>query len=706
MKRNIININNYKYLLEYYDANTDMIDNQYLSEFVMLRNYNILNNLVHDNDIYLIEKKYFDDLIKRLKNKEESKYVVFPVTGSKINSYSSDYIKFNDNFNLANNESIYEGDKYGKDVYELFQIKNNTLVNAKIKCDKIRLYHPVTKRSLNAVIDISNYINNIHFHYLCMPINELATNSETEIKLNNESYSEFIEVYFPNMDDLFKYENETYNIFYKEDFNIIASTRNEKFINSLMSNSDELEHYENNDYSSAQIVPFNLFIQPYRIIEEYSANSKFNYDEDLSNDQKIFVKLYLKNNLSINNNYLTNTINIILYPYDEIDSQTKLYVLDSNLSQGYISISNKFKFSIMSRLGFSEGIISVVSLFEYPNKSYFYSLYKDDKTTSPIKEAYKYYNNIDDKYYHMFINEDVEKELRDIDAVDKISSDIIQTVKEVANVNYEDKTELLNIWKRIMKETIIQEYEEEFGTTVQFLGFKIEIATDNLFKHIIYTKNVRINFNDIDDFAFKLNNIFEKWEQKPEELIIRIIFYDRILGIEIKSNLVIITKEWFKYLINEPNIYRLTNLSLKNASKNNDDNMITIDLDNENTNINFINSIKCIVHKDNNEGSIIPNRSQNQKIIFKPIFYQVKDAQNIKIRQSLTQNIGINLSEYMTKVESFKLSIENNEYIEIGRNDIIVIFRVNSNDLENTSGVYNIFDDESNYITSGNWTIV
>ena len=705
MKRSILNINEYKYLIEYYDVNTDLIDNQYMAEFVMLRNYNIMNNLVHDNDIYLIEKKYFNEYINELKSTNSfSDVISFPVTDAKINSFSNNYVKFNDNFNLPNNESLFIDGKYGKDVYELFQIKHNTLVSAQIKCDKIRLYHPITKRNLTAILDISNYVNNIHIHYLCKPINNLITNSETEIKINNECYSEFIEFYFPNMQDLFKVDElGNYNIFYKEDFNIVASTRNEKFINSIMSNSSDIEHYEDNEYSDAQIVPFNLFIQPYRIIEEYAADSKFNYDNDLSNDEKIFVKLYLKSNMSINDNYLTNTLNIVLYPYSEIDEQTNLYILDSNLNQGYSSIHNEFKFSLMSRLGFSEGIISLVSFFNYPNKSYFYSLYKDDETTSPIKEAYKYYNNVDDKYYNLFINEDVLKEIEEIDAVDTISDDIIQTVKEVTNVNYEDKTELLNVWKQIMKETIVKEYEEEFGTTTQFLGFKIEIASDQYFKHIIYETNVRVNFNDIDDFAFKLNNIFEKWEHKPEQLLIRTTFYDHVLGIEIKSNLVIITKEWFKYLINDPKVYRLTTLSILNKETNNKDIMKVIDLNND-TNINFINSIKCIVHKESNEIPII-NKNNNQKIIFKPIFYKVKDLQNITLRPALNQKIGINLSEYMSKVDVFKIIIDNNEYIEIGRNDIFVIFEINSNYLDNVEGIYNITDGEGTYISSGNWSI-
>jgi hypothetical protein len=713
MQRSVININEYRYLIEYYDANTDMKNNQYMSEFVILRNYNIVNNLIHDNDIYFIEKQYLNEYIDELRNNDGlyGDSIVFPVTSSVINSYSNSYVKFNDNINLKSKENIYkitydsndnEILEYGSDIYELYGIENKKLIkNKKIKCDKIRIYHPMIKKNLNAIIDISNYINNIHFHYICRPINKYLTNSETEIHFNNTIYSEFVEIYFPNMNDLFGLDKGgNYNVYYNEDFNIVASTLNENFINSILSNSEDLEHFENEIDEHIQYVPLNLMLQPYRIVEEYAAESQFNYDNNLSNDEKIFVKLFLKNNTSISNNYLTNTLNIIIYPYSDVDKQTNLYILDQNLSQGYSSINNETKFKLMGRLGFSNGIISVVTMFDYPGRSYFYSRYKDDSTTSPIKEAYKYYNNVDDKYYNLFINEEVLKELEDIDAVDSISDDIIQTVKEVANVNYDDKDELLKVWKKIMKESIIEEYEEEFGSPTQFLGFKIDIYTDMNYKHNIYSKNVRINFDDIDDFSFKLNGIFSKWEEKPEKLIVRTAFYDRVLGIELRSNIVIITKEWFKYLINNSPVYRLSNLSNINKDIKND--MTVIDL--ENNNVNFINSIKCIVRKDEYNKVNSPRRL-DQKIIFKPIFYKVKDLQNISLRAGTTQNIGINLSEYMTKVETFKLLINNVEYIESGRNDIYVIFKINSNNLEETSGTYDITNEEDQYISSGKWTI-
>ena len=706
MNRNIVNIGIYKYLVEHYDINVDLKDNQYYSEFVMLRNFTIINDIIYDNDIYIIDKNHLSGYIDEINKSELGQSVAFPITNSKVNNYSPSFLKFNENYNTYSlltgniNSALYDSNKFGSDVYEIYEIKNKKLYPKKIKCNKFRIYHPNIKNNINMIIDICSYINGIHFHFLCRPIDTYTSNSETEIKYNNETYSEFIDVYYPSLYDLFKVNDDgTYNSFYREDFNIVASTRNEKFINSILSNSKDLEHSEM--IGDAQIVPLNLLIQPYRIVEEYAADSVFNYDDNLANDEKIFVKLYLKSNYDTNSNYLSNAVTLRMYPYLYIDEKTNIYIGNSELLPASLTINEEFRFNIMSRLGFSDGIISVVSLFEYPNKSYFYNMYKDDPTTSPIKEAYKYYNNVNDEMYKMFVNEEIEQELADIENVDTLTAEMRQTTKEVANANYVDDNELLRLWKDIMKATIIKEYEEEFGVPGNFLGFKIEIATDTYFKHIIYTKNIRVNFNDIDDFAFKLNGIFNKWENKPEKLIVRCAFYDKIIGVEIKSNLIIITKEWFKYLINDVNIYRLTELSNKNKENENIETMNIIDL--KNNNVNFINTIKCIVNKKS-ESSMIRSENNPQQIIFKPIFYKVNNLQNISIRDGVKQNIGINLSEYMTKVETFKLIISGREIIEYGRNDLFVIFNIDANDLNENNGKYNITNEEGTYISSGNWT--
>lgn len=767
MTQNIVNIGAYKYLIESFDCNVDTLDSQYYAEFVMLRNFNIMNNIIYDTDIYIIERKYFNEYVNELieSGNDFGETLAFPITNLKVNSYSNSYKKFNDIFNIYSNgninDALYTIDpitnevELSNNVYELYNIKlvngEKKLVNASIKCNKLKIYHPLTKNNLDYLVDICNYINGINFHYLCKPVKNYKVKTETEIKFNNETYSEYVEIYYPNVDELFKVDNDgNYVLYYKEDYNIVASTQNEQFINSIMSNSSDIEHseyLEDDSQTNVQIVPLNLLIQPYRIIEEYAADSAFNYNDTVADDEKVFAKLYLKNNAANLNNYSSN-INVILYPFIEVDEQTNIY-LKLPLNPGYLHTYNESKFKLMSRTGFSDGIISIVTLFDYPNKSYFYNKAKEINNdtsngykTSPIKEAWKYYNNIDDHYYNLFINEEIEQELKDIDAVDSISPEIIQTVKEVSNYNSSNNDEILKVWKQIMKNTILKEYEEDFNTPANFLGFKIQIATDMGFKHVIYDRNIRINFNDIDDFSFKLNGIFKGWHEKPEQLLCKINFYDRLLGIELTSNLVIITKEWFKYLVNDNSyVHRLSDLSFinkegdninmevvnlnlhndidkLNALKRELSNSLTDsqqakvdeiieDLQNEvNTKkVNFINSVKCIVDKKSSGEVDLSKQTYNQKIIFKPIFYKVKDLQNISLRANISQNIGINLSDYLSKIGTFKIVIENTEYVEVGRNNIFVIFNINTNNIKEQSGSYNLIDNNGNYISSGNWSI-
>ena len=67
MKRNVVNIGEHRFLIEHYDADTDLGNVQYYAEFVMLRNFSIINNIANDTDIYIIEKSFFNEYIKELK---------------------------------------------------------------------------------------------------------------------------------------------------------------------------------------------------------------------------------------------------------------------------------------------------------------------------------------------------------------------------------------------------------------------------------------------------------------------------------------------------------------------------------------------------------------------------------------------------------------------------------------------------------------
>ena len=60
----------------------------------------------------------------------------------------------------------------------------------------------------------------------------------------------------------------------------------------------------------------------------------------------------------------------------------------------------------------------------------------------------------------------------------------------------------------------------------------------------------------------------------------------------------------------------------------------------------------------------------------------------------------------MTKVNTFYIVIDNVKFIEIGRNDIYVIFNIQCNKLKNKFGSYYVTNEEDEYISSGNWSII
>ena len=121
----------------------------------------------------------------------------------------------------------------------------------------------------------------------------------------------------------------------------------------------------------------------------------------------------------------------------------------------------------------------------------------------------------------------------------------------------------------------------------------------------------------------------------------------------------------------------------------------------------MIDKINCVIVDDTNNSQIDTtiSSSTNKQIIYKPIFYRVQDLQNVKIRQGVTQNIAINLGEYMSKVNLFILNIDGTSIKESSRNDIYVIFNINASLINNESGLYNILDENFEYISSGNYIL-
>ena len=764
MIKQYLNVSNYKYCAEFIPYEEQGV-NKYSAQFVMLRNFKLLNDIAVDDNIYFIEKKLFNKYQNVLSKKLENNILVFPTNTSGM-SYSQFYNIFNDTFiddDLLKNLSVYN-------IYKK-EIKNDKYIFTEkfIKCNAIRIYHPHTCHDHNLIIHIENIINNIHVHYICNTYNNFNNNSITEFRYDNNIYSEFITCYIPDIKDLFDrifingtngtYDYETY---FKENLNIIndVSPKNKIFINNtiiLLDNDNNKidlinDNYENN--IRYQYVPLALLTQPFAIEQD--------------NGKKEFKKLYFKYSFNIENNYITAPINLSLFPYSYIDDYSKIYVLNTLLSPGYCTFSDDYKFSLAASCDFGDnGVISIVTEFNYPEKDSFWTKNQITAKTA-FADAYCFYNNITNKKIYditgLELVETYKNELDEIRNLTSITDEQIKNIlKDNPSLKYEnnlsktylsEKEYYLEQLKQKRFESFIEEYKEEYGVDIDFFGFAITIASDKKLKNVIYKHEYSllkefksIILNDTNNelltgdiiktllktgkFYFNINQLFTDWAQMPDNIICQVSFKDRFIGVEINSNKIIISKEKFKYITNKGIIYRLESLkeinnNMKeinlNTKSNELDNILNnLEISDENKNIitnyiqksiqensfKFINNINCSIQKlDDVKDNINSHNSNNSQIVYKPIFYKVQQAQNIKLKYQQNQNIGIDLHEYMSKVDIFIISLNNSTYTEIGRNANYVIFNINANTLSTNSGSYEIYNQDNEYITYGTWNIV
>jgi len=459
--------------------------------------------------------------------------------------------------------------------------------------------------------------------------------------------------------------------------------------------------------------------------------------------------MFLNNQNALENNYITYPINVTIFPYNGIDDTNKLYVENENIIADTTTFITKNNIELAAHMGFNDGVVSIISNFTYQNKSYFENLIKNGYSDySAIALAYLYYNNVSPILYNNFAALREKMLFENIDAItyNQLTDEDKKQVKEYIE-NYQlitnkddlkyilqsvlnNQNEMLLAYKDMKKNAIRSEIEEELETDINFIGFKITIASDIDFVNIIYQTteelakdNNNINAFALDDFAFQLNGVFDDWNQMPPHIVGRIEFIDRLTGNDIVSNNVIITKEWFKYIVNksyeeliqktnhDAELIRYNELHAHKLKTNRIDDIYNINnqmkeikLNNENT-FNFLNNITCVINKDTNTNQINNGNKLSTKVLLKPYFYRANDIQNIVIRANVTQNVGINLADYMTKVDGFVISIEGNSFTEVGRNDMYVIFSVKASLLNETSGKYDVTDVDGNYISTGRYSI-
>lgn len=668
MYREKLVLNGETFIVDYYNSGEDSV----YTKFVFLRNYEIVNGIIRDKDIYIIEKSLYLETINDIAktNNKLNDNIIYPILNKRNKSFSNNYELFN---GLFVDNSLYNINKdtndveIGDDVY-LFYDKNG--IEKNIKCDKIKIYKPHTIDISKCIIHISNYINGINFHYFCRQYNKYKPKLDNLFNINNMYYSEYISILLPNIDDLF--EGNTY---FNENLNNIISDDNSKFVETITESFDEFDIYD-----------FSIFLYPYSIEVENGVYKK-----------KLF-KSSNKNILLKNSNIYP--LKISLYKYSSISDTTFLYLPNGTDYYGDTIFIRNNSVELINKLGFNDiGKISVLSKIKYNNIG--------EENENKFSTYCKYYKINPAEY---------------VDYSIKILDNIRKDFCSDYNYDFEDLFDKESQAYKKFK-VFLAENEEEISYSINFVGYNIIFTSDINGKNILYEFNYPLKFNNIteeekNDLSeeeinkiygdtnmnqyLSIFNIFDSWYKLPDKLYIYVTFIDRYIGNVIKGNKICMTKEWFKYIISDTNIYKLK--TLEDKSKN----MVEINLTNNSSEQQdlplFVNNINCVIKKDSEEYLNYKNKN-TPRVLYKPYFYKVQDLQKIYLRSGLTQNIGINLNDYMTKVETFKLSIENLMYTEIGRNDAYVIFRVNASEIENFVGRYDIFNEEDEYISSGDYSI-
>lgn len=576
MIRESLQLNEFSFLCDVYKYGEEYSIH---SNYIMLRNINV-DEHINIDDVYIIDTDLIDleneDIFEKIINSKNLS-VEYPI--------SQEELRFSTDINSFTTTRLGNIKAYG--------FYNSEGEHKRIKSDIIRIYHPNTHiNNSKIIIYVDNVINGVHYHYYCRKYEDHKSNAETEIQINHNFYSEYIEFKIPNLEDLF--DDST---FYKEDLFSYECTDLEDLV-----------------IKDKELVSMYLCTLPY-----YTENN---------------IRYVSTKDLMSLNNYLMFPINVTLYPFSYLTGTN--YIIDDILEPNSDSFNTSPTMSFIAELTFNSIGKQVVK-----SKFLFTDIEDFRWSENPIQSAYEWHNNVD--------------------------------ISDYEDIYYDEDDD---------------DYDETSDHKQYQCLYQLEIASDVRFKDIIYrspaVEGITL-LNTINNFEFDIP-IFKKWEQKPEILLMRVIFTDRYIGIQLTSNLIVLTNERYKYLVNTDNIYRL---QLEDMSD-----------------IKFIDKVKCIVNVNEQSSNLLNPVNNTPKLMYKPVFYKVQELQSIQLQRGVTQNIGINLNNYMTKVNTFIMVIDGIRFIESSRNDIYVIFKIQSNLLNSNSGTYHISNQDDEYISSGNWQFI
>lgn len=710
---------------------------QSAAEYVMLRSYAFKNNVLYDTDLYFVEKELLSLYINKKYNDADASGnenltsgLLFPAVSVNGTAISLDIRQFNGDINpqyfdelaspketsFLNSPLVYS--LYGKNA-------DGSFAAATVRQNVLRVYKPHTSKSQSIVLHCYAYINNIKVHVLCRDINwyEREENEKAYVHGENEHYehhnfyTSYTDVLLPDLDCLFSNK-----IYYKENLNggdVIC------FDTSSEDGKKMYERYKNSvDGAYVTLAAFEL---PFSIIKKEinvadvaqvctvnadgwsqsdAGGAVWLWDgEENVLEAAEYVKRYVPDLMHTTRQaQQKHALTVQFVPYDSSYKyvynnsaakywydrcvrgfgKTKCLVMSDASEVQTTQFFTESRIRLKSRIGFNDdGQISVLNEFDYP--------LKEDKELFPdFNAAYEYYNGVDLSDYVGIVDDEDEDGWWDSDYEESMQCGAVFEI--FADKFYKDRL-----------------YKETYGfNTVE------ETAKDG---------NGTVHHPVIEDFAFSLGGLFTDWSQWPGVTFLRCTFVDKYIGKKIYGNVCTLTKEQFKFLINDDTknakaVTTGTSLIRTGLPEYYPSDILKEENVMDKSRFNFLNNIRVnvIAPTQAPTQTVTAGTSQSgrggAKIIYKPVFYKVHDVNSVKLRQGITQNVGVNLMDWMTKVETFKIVMNTVTLVEYARNDNYVIFNINTDKIlfatgtDTYSGEYHVLNQDDEYITSGKWSVV
>lgn len=245
----------------------------------------------------------------------------------------------------------------------------------------------------------------------------------------------------------------------------------------------------------------------------------------------------------------------------------------------------------------------------------------------------------------------------------------------------------------------LEEYlQETYDIEMKSMRYELVIKdNDNIYKFL--------SVNDTSsEHSFNYPDLqFENWVGWKEGIFVQssVVAEDKngddILSL--MSNSIPLTQDIFSHFVGSP-----VNLKKYNDSGNytGETEIITrIPIESIDMNIYHINA----VNKIQNNVVQLENPSNSKAGLIQPVFFRVRDLQNLIIHPAVTENISINLDAYKSKVTTFLIQIEGSIFQEYGRVGNGVIFKIIGSNLpgEVSEGTYYILNQDSELITTGKY---